>query len=217
MTPRMVGAAGCAAVLCVLAGCGGSSTDSAGPQAAATIDASKFPPPTTVVQTFLEAVRTGDHETAGAMLTDLARQKTQEADLQVAPPGSDTARFVVGQTEMVDPEIAHVASSWTDLEESGQPHTSDVIWALRLEPQGWRIAGMVTKVFEDQPPLLLDFENPEDMIRKQELAEQELERRMMAAQGAGTAPTGTAPAAVPPAGPGQPAVQQAAQPGQPPF
>jgi len=37
------------------------------------------------------------------------------------------------------------------------------------------------KIFDDMPPLLLDFEDPEDMIYKQELVAAELQKRAGAA------------------------------------
>jgi len=140
--------------------------------------------PAEAVFAFLEAVRTGDDASANEMLTQLAREKTSELDMVVAPPGSETASFEVGEVEMVPPdepdvdeETAHVACTWTDIDDEGEPHADEIIWALRHEPEGWRIAGMATKIFEDQPPLLLNFEDPEDMQRKQRLAEEEMERR----------------------------------------
>jgi hypothetical protein len=36
---------------------------------------------------------------------------------------------------------------------------------------------MATKIFDDMPPLLLNFEDPEDMIAKQEMVAQELQKR----------------------------------------
>ena len=64
----------------------------------------------------------------------------------MAPPGSDTARFEVGSVEyVVKDELAHVDSTWTDVGDDGKPHTDEIIWALRLDAQGWRIAGMATK------------------------------------------------------------------------
>ena len=126
--------------------------------------------PDAAVREFLSAVQIGNEETAGQMLTDLARQKTQETDLVVAPPGSPTAKFTVTEVEYVTPEKdgAHVASTWTDFDEEGKPHTDHIIWVLRNEAFGWRIAGMITPVIEGQPPLVLNFEDPEDMLRKQE-------------------------------------------------
>ncbi|MBL9123435.1 MAG: hypothetical protein JNG90_07360 [Planctomycetaceae bacterium] len=161
-------------------------------------------PPEQVVQAFLEAVRTGNDDTATNMLSPVARQKTAEKDLAVAPPGSDTASFTVGEVEMIDGGGAHVASTWTDLDEQGKPRTDSIVWMLRLEAEGWRVVGMATRVFPDQPPLFLNFENPDDMIRKQQLVQQEMERR--AGGGAVEGPVDSAPrnAAKPPQA-GQPA------------
>jgi len=48
---------------------------------------------------------------------------------------------------------------------------------LRKEDNGWRIAGMATVIFENEPPLLLDFENMQETLRKVEMLSQEIERR----------------------------------------
>ena len=133
-----------------------------------------------VVQEFLEAIKTGDETKSNDLLTPLARQKTAEMDMAVAPMGSDSASFTVGEVEFPEEgggQLAHVASTWTDIDEDGQPHTDEILWVLRHDEQGWRIAGMATKVFEDEAPLLLNFEDPTDMRRKQQLAEAEMERR----------------------------------------
>lgn len=156
-------------------GCGKSDTPPADQQAAAP----KAPPapPEVVVRNFLEAVRTGDHTRAESMLTELARQKTKEMDLMVAPPGSSTAKFEVGEVEVIENQVAHVESFWTDIGEDGKPQTNMFVWALRLDDGGWHIGGVATKLFDDAPVLLLNFEDPEDMMRKTQLAEQEMQRR----------------------------------------
>jgi hypothetical protein len=157
-------------------GCSGNSSekDRAG---------DNIPGPDVAVYEFLEAVRTGDDTKSASMLTDLARERTSQMNLTVAPPGSDTASFKVGEVEMVADELARVACTWTDGDEDGKPKSNEIIWILRREPQGWRIAGMATKIFDDELPLLLDFEDPEDMIRKQQLAEDEIARRERVAAG----------------------------------
>jgi hypothetical protein len=136
--------------------------------------------PAEAVTNFLEAVRRGDDGQAEALLSELARKKTREMDLAVAPPGSPTAKFAVGGTDFPykgTTEIAHVTSSWSDVDSSGDELTDEIVWILRNENSGWRIAGMATKLFEDQPPLILNFEDPEDMVRKQKSAEAEIRRR----------------------------------------
>lgn len=175
-------------VASVIAGCSQSGTESPAPDAAAAAsttshatEAESGPGPAEAVHAFLQAVREGKDEQANNMLTTMAREETAKLDMVVAPPGSDTATFQVGEVELLsqgDEKGAHVASTWTDVGDDGQPHTDEIIWMLRKEPEGWRIAGMATKIFEDEPPLLLDFENPQDMQRKQQLAEQEMQRRM---------------------------------------
>jgi hypothetical protein len=131
---------------------------------------------------FLEAVRLGDDQAAGSMLTELARQKTAQMDMVVAPPGSDTASFRVGQPRMFSQDVAHVPSTWTDLDHDGKPRTDDITWTVRRDGGAWRIAGMAAKVFADRPPVELNFENPQEMIRHQQAAEQEDLRRKHQAQ-----------------------------------
>jgi hypothetical protein len=129
--------------------------------------------PEQAVHRFLDAVRRGDDVAAGEMLTDLARRKTQEINMVVAPPGSDTARFAIGETEMLDDQMAYVASDWTDLDSEGKPRTDTIVWTVRQTGQQWRIAGMAAKVFPDRPPIQLDFEDPQEMLRQQQQIEKE--------------------------------------------
>lgn len=166
-------------------GCGQSTSEPAG--AVAEISASEAASPEAATQTFLEAVRTGNDGKAASMLTPLARKKTSEKEMVVAPPGSDTASFSIADVELVD-EGAHVASDWTDVDEHGRMHTDRIVWILRKVPEGWRIAGMATKVFDDRAPVVLNFEDPEDMMRQQMAAEEEIARR----DGAKAAKGGTA-------------------------
>ena len=135
--------------------------------------------PAAAVSEFLEAVRSGNDEKAATMLTKMARQKTAELNMEVAPPGSDTAKFEVGKVEYVDAAKtgARVTSAWSDLDEKSQRRTDDIVWMVRRDPEGWRIAGVAATVFEGEPPLLLNFEDPEEMLRKQQWVQEEMRRR----------------------------------------
>jgi hypothetical protein len=160
-----------AALLCVvLAGSGCNQSPSA------TAQEGDPAGPGGVVAEFLDAIRVGDDDKAGQLLTPLARKKTTEMEMVVAPPGSDTAKFQVLAVELVG-SGAQVTADWTDLDNDGRPHTDRIIWILRKEAEGWRIAGMATQVFADQKPLVLNFEDPADMLRKQQQAEEEIARR----------------------------------------
>jgi len=166
--------AGLSMAVVVFAGCGSSDGEKPAPAPQSRADAEG---PEVAVFNFLEAVRMGNEKTADAMLTPLARQKTQEMEMVVAPPGSETASFEVGDVEYVAEDGAHVSCTWSDVDESGERRSDTIIWMVRREYDGWRIAGMATRVFEDQPPLFLNFEDPEDMIRKQQLLQEEIARR----------------------------------------
>lgn len=165
-------------------------------------------PPDAAVRDFLEAIRTGNDKQAEAMLTDIAREKTAQMDLMVAPPGSATASYKIGEMEVIDGQVAHVSTVWTDTGDDGKPQSNEFVWALRLEPKGWRVAGVAVALFPGQPPLLLDFEDPADMMRKQQMAEQEMQRQMNPQQnnpqnvqaGGPMTAQGTLPGQVQPAG-----------------
>lgn len=199
----------------------------------ATTAAAPAGPPDGTIREFLEAIRVGDDKKAESLLTDLARQKTAQMDLMVAPPGSPTAAFQIREHEITEQgQVAHVSTIWTDTGDDGKPQSNEFVWALRMEPQGWRVAGVAVALFPGQPALLLDFEDPADMLRKQQMAEQQMQQQMnpqqvgpqnvqaggpMTAQGAapgqvqpagatGPAPTNnSAPGMLPGAVPGQPA------------
>lgn len=223
--------AGAACLLWV--GCGGSAPAPTGgtggtqaPPSAEKTAASNLKPGE-VVQSFLEAVRTGKDTEAEQWLTKIALAETKKADLYVAPPGTETAKFEVGEVELVEGG-AQVFSTWTDLGDDGKPKSDKIVWLLRNETEGWRIAGMATTVFEGEPPLVLNFEDPADMLHQQRMLEAEIAKRTQpaatqtAVAGGQTAPPAvagqTAPPAVggqtaPPAVAGRPAAQAPA--GQP--
>ncbi len=170
-------------VLISLAGCGKPETPDVdlnpGPSGGQT-DASTDETPQGAVSIFLSAVCAGNDEHAGSMLTDIARRKTAEMDLEVAPPGSDTAQFRIGEVELVGEDGARVACTWSDLDEEGERTEEQILWVLRREPEGWRIAGMAPTIFPGEPPLLLNFEDPEEMFEKLEWVQQEALRRAQA-------------------------------------
>jgi hypothetical protein len=160
-----------------LVGCSQSETSPSGGNDAASVQQPSGPQAT--VAQYLEAVRTGDAATVNQLLTSRARQKTTDLNVAVAPPGSDTAQYDVGQTRFLSEakDAAHVESRWTDLNDNGQAQTFDVTWILRQEPAGWRVAGMMGRFIEDQPLIVFNFENPTEVLRKQGDAQQKMARR----------------------------------------
>lgn len=172
----------------VATGCGSTSAGPAGTE-----------PAKAAVVTFLDAMKRGDEQGARAMLTRVARAKTEELGVSVAPPVADTATYTIRDCEMVSDsnDLAHVATIWSDIDETGGRTTENIVWAVRLDPEGWRVVGMAMRIFEDLPPLLLNFEDPDDMIAKQEMVAAELTRRAAQAAGQPAARTARGPATAP--------------------
>jgi len=144
--------------------------------------------PEKAVAVFLEAVRKGDDERAAGMFTPLAREKAAGMGIQVAPKGSDTAKFKVGKVDYLAEDGARVESEWSDLDKDGKSRSDEITWMVRKEAEGWRVAGMATVVFDGKPPLLLDFENPQETMQKLELLRREMERQAQSEAAAAQGP-----------------------------
>lgn len=142
-----------------------SSHANASPEAAPTSAAAQYtgPAPDAVVTTFLDSLRTGNEAVASSLLTKKAREEAQKAGQKVQPISDPTMQYQIGQTEYVSEakDGAHVGSVWTVAGPDGQVANISVIWVLRLESEGWRIAGMATPGEENQPPDFANFEDPE--------------------------------------------------------
>jgi hypothetical protein len=167
----------------ILAGCGDSASpdrsahsvgDSPGRSAIGVPQAGQGSPAETVAQ-FYEALRTGQDSAIAVLLTDKARSETANSGLDIQSQGSSQLEFELGEVDYIDDgrEGAHVRSLWIDYTPDGDKIGTEVIWVLRKQPEGWRIAGMATQVIEGQLPLLFNFEDPEDMLRKKEYVEQQ--------------------------------------------
>jgi hypothetical protein len=163
-------------------GAAGGADASKDGQVTATATAAADDGPAASVTIFLEAVRTGNDAKATQMLSATARAKLEDSPTKrsVTPPASDTARFEVGKVEYIGKDGARVACTWTDMDENGKPRSDSALWVLRHEAGGWRVAGVAATVFPGEPPLLLNFEDPDDMAKKQEWLRAEVARRTQA-------------------------------------
>ncbi len=137
------------------------------------IDLSATATPEQVVEHFLTALQQGSDEQVTGLLTAKARTETAKHDLVVRSPGSPTAKFSVGALEIVSGG-AYVNSQWSETSIDGFAQKFEIIWVLRKQANGWRIAGMATRVAENEQPTYLNFENPKEMIRKWNAADKRL-------------------------------------------
>jgi hypothetical protein len=140
-------------------------------------DISKLEPPAVACYKFLEAVRSGNDENAAKMLSTTAREKTTALNRSITPPASDTAQFALGKVDYIGEDGARVVSTWTDIDDEGQSHSDTAVWVLRREEQDWRIVGVAAIVFTGESPLMLNFEDPDDIIKKQQWVREEIRRR----------------------------------------
>ncbi len=129
--------------------------------------------PDAVVTAFLDAMREGDDHVTEALLTQVARVETKKHDLVVQPPGSPSARYQVGEVRHVQGG-AHVDSQWREHESTDDPVVYDIVWVLRREPEGWRVAGMATALNPRKPPVFLNFEDVPDLMHKWQASDEEL-------------------------------------------
>jgi hypothetical protein len=126
--------------------------------------------PDQVVTVFLNALRTGDSPTTESLLTGKARQELAKHSLSVDVQSAPNATYQVHQAEILpDPTGAHVRSVWTEKFDDGN-ETYEIVWALRHQPEGWRLAGMAMELLPGQPMQFLNFEDPQDMLKKKDEA-----------------------------------------------
>ena len=141
------------------------------------VDASS---PESTITTFLSAVQLGDAETASSMLTVKAQTEMQNAEMHVLPPGSPDAQYKINNVSY-EPQHggAFVDSTWSDIADdgSGDRRAYEITWILRQESNTWKVAGMSTALFPNQPPLVLNFEDPADMQAQVEQANAEMIRQ----------------------------------------
>jgi hypothetical protein len=126
--------------------------------------------PDQIVTVFLNAMRSGDSPTTESLLTSKAREELAKHSLSVDVQSAPNATYQVHRAEILqEAGGAHVRSVWTERFDDGD-ETYEIVWALRHQPEGWRVAGMAMELLPGQPMQFLNFEDPSDMLRKKEEA-----------------------------------------------
>jgi hypothetical protein len=126
--------------------------------------------PDQVVTVFLNALRSGDSPTTESLLTTRARQELAKHSLSVDVQPAENALYQVRPADILaDQSGAHVKSIWTEKFDDGD-ETYEIVWLLRRQADGWRVAGMAMQLIPGQDMQVLNFEDPADMLRKKEEA-----------------------------------------------
>lgn len=129
--------------------------------------------PEQVVTRFLQALCQGDADTVTELLTDKACVETKKYNLSVQPPGTEAAQYQVGKVELVKGG-AYVNSLWIEPGSDGNEQQYEIVWVLRLQSNGWRVAGMAARIDRQRELTYLNFEDPQEMLNKWDAAETEL-------------------------------------------
>jgi hypothetical protein len=151
--------------------------------------------PDQVVSVFLNALRSGDSPTTESLLTSRARQELAKHSLSVDVVSAPNATYQVRPAEVLqaDPNGAHVSSVWTEKFDDGE-ETYEIVWALRRQAEGWRLAGMAMQLIPGQAMQFLNFEDPEDMLKKKDEAILAMQQQQLpAAETAQQPPPATQP------------------------
>lgn len=154
-----------------LSGCGGSN-ESATPAASATADKEgnspgDGTPQAAIVQKFLQALQRGDRDSARNLLTARAVQAFDQHNLLFLPEAITSGAFQIGQT-VQSGNTFFVQCIWTDQDTGGQPQSERIQWMVKAESgEKWRIYGLAVHVQEDGENLVINFEQPEELLRHQ--------------------------------------------------
>src|SRR5688500_15091553 len=121
--------------------------------------------PDQAVHEFMMAFKNGNETRASELVSEKTRQEMERTEYGVAPPGSKEMQFKVGEVQYVpeSKDLARVACHIDDKDAEGEDVHMDVVWFLRKEQPGWRIAGVAMQVFPDLPAVLYNFEDMDDM------------------------------------------------------
>lgn len=168
-------------------GCGGSQepqvADDGGETASssdqgfqAVRPAKQYSDPRESINDFLVAVKTGDDNSATALLTTDAQREAWTHGLAISAEGFPDAKFEVSEVEYLEENTeARVMSVWENKSQYGKEKSFQCVWFLRAESHGWCVYGMATKFLDHIRPAMLNFENQVAMQKEQAWAQQQIE------------------------------------------
>ena len=137
----------------------------------------EYKDPRDTVADFLASVKAGDDKTATSLLTTAAQKEAWKNGLAISADGFPDAEFQVSEVEYLRENAeAHVKSTWSDVTPAGEAQSCECVWLLNREPHGWCVYGMATKFLDHVPPVVLNFENQREMMKKQQWAAEQISR-----------------------------------------
>ncbi len=144
----------------VTQGCGNSSSTPTGQTGPSTARVAPDESISQVAEVFLNAIRSGNSAVATSQLTPLAQQRMREADMDFELLANPAAKYQIGRVEKLEADEAIVETVWTEPDADGQSQQEQWTLALQSIEGQWRILGIVAETGPNQPPVVMDFEDP---------------------------------------------------------
>lgn len=139
------------------------ATEVAEPQLGATAS------PGEVVSYFLDALQAGDTPHVAGVLTRKARVEMSKEGYEVKAVGRPDMKFEIGAIKYLGnrKDAAHVETIWTSTDKSAEEATINLIWVLRKQELGWRVAGVAFDAEDGESKEFVNFENPRETYGNQ--------------------------------------------------
>lgn len=146
---------------------------------------------------FVKALQTGDENAVFGMLTAEAYSERVRTKVPLTPGFPENVDIMMGNVQYLQDENqqvvgAQVGTTWTETDpaDEGQTVENRIVWVLRNEgapgAEKWRVAGMICIVDPQLDPILVNFEDMEETLKKyKEIEEQLLELEKSSTDSAG--------------------------------
>lgn len=146
--------------------CGGCSGNDPAPEASsANAPAANTPAPSDpavlAANGFLAALIKGDTQAATQLLTPQAIQQFETSGQRFVALGPETMQFRMGEMRKVSETQTLVQCMLADKADDGVLHEQEICCVMKRVDGKWRVSGIVVDSPNGGPPLVLNFELPE--------------------------------------------------------
>lgn len=143
----------------------------------------KMDEPQKLIFYFVRAIQTQDEQAIIAMLTSSARLQRAKMNFQLGGKHPQDAEVELKLADYLKDDEgnivgARVGTTWVTVDADGMEYEDNIVWVLRKEPEGWRVAGMVGIIDPKYPPITVDFEDLEESLKMAEKLQIEYEKKI---------------------------------------
>lgn len=164
------------ATLIVMMGTFGCGSGDSAPATIATnqgaSNGSQNDPIAEVAYNFFDAVLASDKDKARAQLTPLAVQRMAELGMDFLLPVSESSKFTVGKSDIIEGNMAAVDAVLTEVDQSGQPIREEITVVLKRTGNAWGVMGVVTGMATGEQIDGFNFEKPDQPFSASTFGEQ---------------------------------------------